>query len=80
MFYVYILRSTRNPRQTYVGFSTNLRARLSAHNNGSCRHTSKFRPWDLVFYCAFPDKGKALAFEAYLNSHSGKAFTNKRLI
>jgi len=28
---------------------------------------------------AFPDKYKALAFEKYLKSHSGRAFTKKRL-
>jgi len=30
-------------------------------------------------YCAFPDKYKALAFEKYLKSHSGRAFAKKRL-
>jgi putative endonuclease len=36
-------------------------------------------PWELKWYCAFPDKYKALAFEAYLKSHSGRAFAKKRL-
>ncbi|MDU1695132.1 MAG: GIY-YIG nuclease family protein, partial [Bradyrhizobium sp.] len=34
----------------------------------------------LVWYCAFPDKSNALAFEAYLKSHSGRAFSKKRLV
>jgi putative endonuclease len=33
----------------------------------------------LVTYLAFSDKAKALSFEKYLKSHSGKAFANKRL-
>ena len=33
MYYVYLLRSIPNPDQTYVGFSENLKARLTAHNN-----------------------------------------------
>ncbi|MDX2095626.1 MAG: GIY-YIG nuclease family protein, partial [Alphaproteobacteria bacterium] len=37
-------------------------------------------PWELVWYCAFPDKYKALEFEKYLKSHSGRAFANKRLL
>jgi predicted GIY-YIG superfamily endonuclease len=37
-------------------------------------------PWILVWYCAFPDKQRALAFEAYLKSHSGRAFSKKRLL
>nr|WP_283809955.1 GIY-YIG nuclease family protein [Bradyrhizobium forestalis] len=40
---------------------------------------AKFKPWKLVWYCAFPDKMKALAFETYLKSHSGRAFSKKRL-
>jgi len=33
----------------------------------------------LVWYCAFGDKFKALEFEKYLKSHSGRAFGKKRL-
>jgi hypothetical protein len=46
---------------------------------GKSAHTAKFKPWKLVWYCAFPDKLKALAFEKYLKSHSGRAFSKKRL-
>lgn len=80
MYYVYIIRSIDYPCQYYIGFTTSLKARLKKHNEGGCPHTSKFKPWEVVFYCAFPDKGKALAFEKYLKSHSGKAFANKRLL
>jgi len=41
--------------------------------------TAKFKPRKLVWYCAFPDKYKALEFEKYLKSHSGRAFAKKRL-
>ena len=80
MHYVYILRSIKFSQQTYIGFTTNLKSRFNHHNNGCSSHTSKYRPWNLEWYCAFPDKGKALNFEAYLKSHSGKAFLYKRLI
>ena len=33
----------------------------------------------MIWYCAFPDKHRALAFEKYLKSHSGRAFAKKRL-
>lgn len=68
MFYVYILESQIAPRQTYIGFSTNLKARLKTHNAGGCPHTAKFKPWKLAWYCAFPEKTQALAFEKYLKS------------
>ena len=79
MYYVYILRSVAHPKQTYVGFTADLRKRVSKHNEGGCPHTAKYTPWSVAFYCAFPDKYRALAFEKYLKSHSGKAFAAKRL-
>ena len=80
MHYVYILRSIGEPNQTYVGYSADLKTRFATHNKGGCPHTSKFRPWELIWYCAFPNKPQALAFEQYLKSHSGKAFASKRLM
>jgi len=79
MYYVYMLRSVPHPNQTYIGFSENLKTRLKAHNNGQSAHTSKYKPWDLINYFAFNDKQRALDFEGYLKSHSGKAFATKRL-
>jgi putative endonuclease len=80
MFYVYIIRSETHSDQTYVGFTEDLRQRLTTHNQGGSQHTAKFIPWRLEFYCAFRLKAKALAFEGYLKSHSGKAFASKRLV
>jgi predicted GIY-YIG superfamily endonuclease len=56
-----------------------VQARLKAHNKGDSPHTSKCRPWRLVSYFAFDTEKKALEFERYLKSGSGKAFANKRL-
>ena len=80
MWYVYIIRSTVFPNQLYYGASEDLKTRLRDHNAGKSTHTAKFAPWELVWYCAFPDKYKALEFEKYLKSHSGRAFANKRLL
>ena len=79
MYYVYLLRSASHPDQTYVGFTTNLRARLATHQAGGSTHTAKFTPWSLCTYLAFSSKRQALDFERYLKSHSGKAFAAKRL-
>ena len=79
MWYVYILRSTEFPDQEYVGVTEDLKRRILEHNAGKSKHTAKFKPWKLIWYCAFSDKHKALEFEAYLKSHSGRAFTKKRL-
>src|SRR5438445_5517428 len=79
MWYVYIIRSVEFPDQEYTGATEDLKRRISDHNTGKSSHTAKFKPWKLVWYCAFPDKYKALAFEKYLKSHSGRAFAKKRL-
>lgn len=49
--YVYILRSTKYPTQTYVGYTTNLSNRLAIHNSGQSHHTRKYRPWSLETLC-----------------------------
>jgi predicted GIY-YIG superfamily endonuclease len=80
MWYVYIIRSTSFPDQDYTGATADLKRRLSDHNAGKSTHTAKFTPWNLAWYCAFPDKQQALDFEKYLKSHSGRAFAKKRLL
>ena len=63
-----------------IGFTRDLKQRLLTHNKDRSPHTAKFSPWRIEFYCAFKQENKALAFERYLKSHSGKAFASKRLL
>ena len=78
MKYVYILESL-DSEHFYVGITGDLRARLAKHNAGEVPHTSKYGPWKIRTYVAFRDEGRALAFEIYLKSGSGRAFAQKRL-
>ncbi|MBX4201264.1 GIY-YIG nuclease family protein [Candidatus Parcubacteria bacterium] len=80
MFYTYILQSIDNSNQTYIGSTSDLRKRLESHNSGANKHTSKFKPWKIVWYCSFLSEQKAIAFEKYLKSASGIAFRRKRLL
>jgi len=52
--------------------------RIAAHNSGQASHTAKFKPWRLVTYIGFTDESKAIAFERYLKTASGRAFANSR--
>ncbi len=79
MKYVYLLQNLSGPAQRYVGFTTNLKERLRAHNAGASSHTSKYRPWKVVTYICFQDDRRAVMFERYLKTGSGQAFANKRL-
>jgi predicted GIY-YIG superfamily endonuclease len=74
-----LLESLTHPAECYVGLTDNLRYRLKVHNSGGSPHTSKFKPWRLVTYVAFSDEKKAVLFERYLKSHSGRAFAKKHL-
>ena len=77
MYYVYVLQSESFPKQHYYGFTTDVASRIEAHNQGRVPSTVRYRPWKLLSYTAFPDKGLALRFEAYLKSGSGRAFVKK---
>lgn len=77
MFYTYILESLKDPSQHYVGHTSDLRQRLTCHNEGLVVSTSKFRPWKVKTYVAFDCIEKARTFEQYLKSGSGRAFRNK---
>ena len=75
--YVYVLRSLSNPDRHYTGLTQDLDARLKRHNAGKVPHTAKYAPWDIETAIAFRSRGKAVAFERYLKSHSGRAFASK---
>ena len=77
MYYVYSIQSEIDPRHFYIGVTVNVLQRLEEHNLGKSVHTNKFKPWKLVAFIAFKDKGKAEKFETYLKSGSGRAFSKK---
>ena len=79
MKYVYILESTIAPETYYTGITNDLESRLRRHNSGQVRHSMKYRPWRIKTAIAFSDHDKAISFEKYLKSASGRAFAKKRL-
>ena len=75
--YIYVLKSESNPHRHYTGRTNDLDARLRAHNAGQVPHTVKYRPWRIETAIAFRSRLKASKYEAYLKSHSGRAFASK---
>ncbi len=75
--YVYILTSAADPTRHYTGMTSNLPARLAAHNSGLCLHTAKHAPWEIMVAIALPTRAKAVAFEKYLKTHSGRVFAKR---
>lgn len=76
-WYVYMLRSVVDPDRYYVGRTEDLRERVKRHNARHIRHTSKFVPWQVETAVAFRSQAKAILFEKYLKTHSGRAFARK---
>jgi predicted GIY-YIG superfamily endonuclease len=79
MYYVYILQSQKD-KSYYTGSTQNLENRIAKHNRREVLYTSTKAPYDLIWYCGFQNKEKAISFERYLKIGSGFAFARKRLV
>ena len=74
---VYVLKSETDQARYYTGLTSNLAARLDAHNSGKCLHTASGKPWIVDVVVEFSDERRALAFERSLKSGSGGAFAKR---
>jgi len=73
VFYVYVLRS-ESDSGFYIGFSTNLRARLRQHQDGESFATFHRGPWKLIYYEAYTEREDAEGREKFLKSGAGRRF------
>ena len=78
MFYVYVLRS-ENDSGFYIGFSSNLRARLRQHQDGESPATKSRDPWKLIYYEAYTEREDAEGREKFLKSGAGRRFLHAQL-
>ncbi len=65
MFYVYMLQDGQRLDGFYIGFSSDLRRRLTEHNDGKVRAT-RGRVWTLVYYEAYRTRAAAQERERVL--------------
>ncbi|MFH0772660.1 MAG: GIY-YIG nuclease family protein [Candidatus Omnitrophota bacterium] len=79
MWYVYVLRSAKD-NFLYIGSTNDLNRRIEEHENGICASTRLHCPFELAGYFALRDRGRAIEFEKYLKTGSGKAFLSKRIL
>jgi putative endonuclease len=77
--FVYILKNQNQPSRYYTGLTSNVAARLAAHNAGHCPDTARGGHWDVDVVVDFTDEERAVAFERYLKSGSGVAFARRHL-
>lgn len=79
MYYVYILEKDTD-KTWYIGYTSDLRKRLSNHNNGKGgKTTQKGKFWKLIYYEAYLNKEDATGREIFLKSGSGHKFIHKQL-
>lgn len=74
---VYVLKNCDNPPRCYTGVTSNLGARIEAHNAGRCVHTAHRVVVDVIV--KFADQLRALELEEYLKSGSGVEFARRHL-
>jgi predicted GIY-YIG superfamily endonuclease len=75
--FVYVLRNADQNPSFYVGLSSDVGARVADHNAGRCPHTASRKPWQLHVVIEFSDEDRAIRFERYLKSGSGRAFAKR---
>ena len=68
--FVYIIQSIGRPVACYVGLTSDVEARLTAHNAGLPPHTAANRPWRRLVVVEFDEEQPAVLFEKYLKTGS----------
>lgn len=76
--FVYLLKS-ETTGERYYGLTSDIDARLAAHNAGMNKSTARARPWSLVTLIQFSHEAAARKFEAFIKSGSGRAFAKRHL-
>jgi putative endonuclease len=78
MFYFYVLRSEKDGL-LYTGATSDLKARLNAHESGRVHSTRNRLPVRLVYYEAGLSQADAFQREKYLKSGPVKRYLKNRL-
>jgi putative endonuclease len=79
MYYVYFLKSITSSFR-YVGYTSDLKRRLTEHNNGLNQSTKHYKPFDIEAYIAVKTEDTAKDLEKYFKTGSGIAFSRKRIL
>src|SRR3990167_2726131 len=78
MYHVYFIESLSSAKR-YIGYTTDLKRRLTEHNNHKNISTAKESSWKLIYCETYVNKMDALGREKFLKSGSGWRFLKKQL-
>ena len=68
-YYVYMLKSKSVKPITYVGYTKNLKKRITLHNSGKGAKFTRGRKWILIYKELFKTKKEAISREYYIKSN-----------
>jgi putative endonuclease len=68
-YYVYMLKSKGVKPVTYVGYTKNIKERLTLHNSGKGAKFTRGRQWKLIYKEIFKSKSKAISRESYIKKN-----------
>jgi len=69
LYYVYMLKSKSIKPITYVGYTNNLKKRISLHNSGKGAKFTRGRQWILIYKEKFKSKKEAISREYYIKNN-----------
>jgi putative endonuclease len=78
MFYTYVLKSELDGK-LYIGWTNDLKHRLTEHNSGKVSATKYRVPLKLIYYEACLEEKSAIAREKQLKTGFGRAYLKRRL-
>jgi putative endonuclease len=75
LFYVYLIKTIKGfKNKSYVGYTNNIKSRLSKHNSNKGAKSTKGYKWELVYKKIFKNKSEALSYEYKLKKDKKKRF------
>ena len=77
-YHTYVLESLKDGH-LYIGWTNNLKQRLTKHKEGKVRSTKERGPLTLIYHEACLSRGAALKREKYFKTGFGRRFLKNRL-
>ena len=68
-YYVYMLKLISKKSITYVGYTKDIKKRISLHNSGKGAKFTRGRKWKLIYKEKYSSKNKAISREYYIKKN-----------
>ena len=69
IYYVYMLKSKSIKPITYVGYTVNIKKRITQHNTGKGAKFTRGRQWKLIYKETYKSKREAISREYYIKNN-----------